>query len=78
MPANDNARQELEAALANLVHQVDIGDYRDAHGQGLRSNLAFMEAQALVDRYGLTHEKLCWAMDECGLEPRALAEKLAA
>jgi hypothetical protein len=78
MPANDKDREALETALANLVHQVDLGDYRDKLGHGLQNNLAFIQAQALVDRYGLTHEKLCWAMDECGLEPKALAEKLAA
>ncbi|OHB26256.1 MAG: hypothetical protein A2790_20025 [Phenylobacterium sp. RIFCSPHIGHO2_01_FULL_69_31] len=78
MAANDNTREALETALANLVHQVDIGDYRDAKGHDLHNNLAFLQAQELVDRYGLTHEKICWALDECNGDLRQAAEKLAA
>ena len=78
MDANDDRQQALEAALANLVHQADVGDYRDAKGHDLHNNLAFLQAQALVDRYGLTHEKICWALDECDGDPLRAAEKLAA
>jgi hypothetical protein len=78
MPANDNDREALETALANLVHQVDIGVYRDAKGHDLHNNLAFLQAQELVDRYGLTHEKICWALDACEGDPRRAAQTLAA
>ena len=78
MPADDTAREALEIALANLVHQVDVADYRDARGHDLRNNLAFLQAQELVDRYGLTHERICWALDACEGDPKRAAERLAA
>ena len=78
MPATDTRQSELETALANLVNQVDIADYRDSKGHGLKNNLSFIQAQALVDAYGLTHERICWALEACGGDAKAAARKLAA
>ena len=58
--------QRLAAALRDLVHQVDIAEYRDAKGHDLHNHLAFLKAQAVVDEFGLTHEQLCATLDECG------------
>jgi hypothetical protein len=60
--------QRLAAALRDLVHQVDIGDYRDSHGHPMRNNLALLKAQAVVDEFGVTHEQLCRTLDDCDLE----------
>ena len=70
MDQNDHAQHEqrLAAALRDLVHQVDIGEYRDRLGHDLSNNMAFLKAQAIVDQFGLTHEQLCSTLDDCDLE----------
>ncbi|MDB5468316.1 MAG: hypothetical protein JWQ46_3078 [Phenylobacterium sp.] len=59
--------QRLAAGLRELVHQVDISDYRDALGHPMRNNLAFLKAQAVVDAFGISHEQLCKTLDDCDL-----------
>jgi hypothetical protein len=70
MDQNDHQahEQRLAAALRDLVHQVDIGDYRDSLGHPLRNNMAFLKAQAIVDQFGISHEQLCQTLDDCDLE----------
>jgi hypothetical protein len=58
-------KQRLAAALRDLVHQLDIGEYRDARGHDLKNNLAFLKAQAIVDEFGVSHETLCRTLDDC-------------
>lgn len=45
-PLNDNA--DLEAALLCLLMQITCAGYRDPHGQPLESNLAYLDAMALL------------------------------
>jgi hypothetical protein len=59
--------QRLAAALRDLVHQVDIGDYRDSLGHDLHNNIAFLKAQAVVDEFCISHEQLCRTLDDCDL-----------
>src|SRR5258708_4694956 len=59
--------QRLAAALRDLVHQIDISDYRDAIGHPLGNNIAYLKAQAVVDQFGVTHEQLCQTLDDCDL-----------
>lgn len=65
MDAHALHEQTLAAALRELVQQIDINDYRDSHGHPARHNLAFLKAQAVVDKFGLTHEQLCKTLDDC-------------
>ncbi|CAN7623107.1 hypothetical protein LJR225_004770 [Phenylobacterium sp. LjRoot225] len=59
--------QQLAAALRDLIDQADLGDYRDGQGGAMRDSPAFQKAQALVDRFGVTHEQLCLTLAECEL-----------
>jgi hypothetical protein len=59
--------QKLAAALRDLIRQIDLGDYRDSLDHKLRNNLAYLQAQAVVDRFGLTHELLCETLEDCDL-----------
>jgi hypothetical protein len=68
--ATDHQAQEqrLAAALRDLLHQVDIGDYRDHLGRSLSDSQALLRAQAVVDQFGITHEHLCKTLEACDLE----------
>ena len=67
MASNDNdINDALATALADLVKQVDLADYRDSLGHPMTNNLAYQKAQAMVERYGLTHDRLCWALMKHG------------
>jgi hypothetical protein len=66
MDAHQQHEQRLATALRDLIHQVDISDYRDSKGHPARNNLAFRKAQAVVDEFGVTHEQLCSTLDDCG------------
>lgn len=68
-PASDHPahEQRLAAALRDLVRQIEIGDYRDSLDHKLRNNFAYLQAQAVVDRFGLTHEVLCETLEDCDL-----------
>ena len=72
--------QQLAAALRDLLHEADVGAYRDSRGQPLSENRAFQRAQAVVEAFGLTHETLCRTLDECavGTDLVAAARRLAA
>jgi hypothetical protein len=59
--------QRLAAALRDLVRQIDLGDYRDSLDHKLRNNFAYLQAQVVVDRFGLTHEVLCETLEDCDL-----------
>lgn len=65
MDAHALHEQTLAAARHELAQQIDINDYRDSHGHPARHNLAFLKAQAVVDKFGLTHEQLCKTLDDC-------------
>ncbi|HEY8614986.1 hypothetical protein [Phenylobacterium sp.] len=66
------SEDRLAAALADLVHQIELSDYRDEHGHALRMNVAYREAQRLVEEFGVSHERLCEALDTCGGDVAAL------
>lgn len=68
---------ELATALAALVRQIDISDYRDSKGHPAKTNLAFIHAQALVDRHGVTHAQICEALDWCAGDPARAASALS-
>jgi hypothetical protein len=78
MDAHQQHEQRLAAALRDLVHQVDISDYRDSKGHPARNNLAFLKAQAVVDEFGLTHEQLCATLDDCGEDLSAAVSRILA
>lgn len=59
--------QRLAAALRELLQQIDLGDYRDQQGHAARENPAFRAAQALVERFGLTHEQLAATLGDADL-----------
>jgi hypothetical protein len=59
--------QQLAAALRDLLQQVDVADYRDGQGRAVHDSPAFQKAQALVDRFGVTHQRLCETLDTCDL-----------
>jgi hypothetical protein len=50
--------QQLAAVLRELLQQIDIGDYRDPQGRAACESPAYRDAEALVERFGLTHEQL--------------------
>jgi hypothetical protein len=56
------------ARRRDLVHQVDIREYRDALGHPLQNDMAFLKAQAIVHDFDVSHEQLCKMLDECDLE----------
>jgi hypothetical protein len=78
MDAHQQHEQRLAAALRDLVHQVDISDYRDSKGHPARNNLAFLKAQAVVDEFGVTHEQLCATLDDCGDDLAEAANRIFA
>lgn len=59
--------QRLAAALRDLVRQIKIGEYRDSLDHKLHNNFAYLQAQAVVDHFGLTHEVLCETLEDCDL-----------
>lgn len=69
MADQDDAHQEherrLAAALRELVHQIDINDYRDSKGHTAKTNLAFIKAQAVSDEFCVSHDDICQALDKC-------------
>jgi hypothetical protein len=69
---------ELAEALAALVQQIDISDYRDKRGNAASNNVAFIHAQQLVDRYGCTHDQICDALERYGDDMAGAARQLAA
>jgi hypothetical protein len=75
-PIPTPTEREFAEALAMLVQQADVGDYRDKRGQDLRANVAYLQAQGLVDRYGFTHAEICEALDR-GDDGPAAARHLA-
>jgi hypothetical protein len=75
---NEDRETELATSLAALVQQIDVNDYRDKKGHGLRNNLAFMKAQELVDRYGFSHEAICGALSRYGDDIAGAAKHLSA
>lgn len=73
------AQERLLIALADLVDQADIREYRNARGRLTQDNLSLASAQALADEFGLTHEQICRALETCdGDLGRAAAQLLAA
>ncbi len=44
-------------ALAELVHQIAIGQYRDPHGHAAVRNTAFLNAKALVDLQNVLEQR---------------------
>jgi hypothetical protein len=78
MDDHQQHEQRLAAALRDLVHQIDISDYRDSKGHPARNNLAFLKAQAVVDEFGLTHEQLCATLDDCGEDLALAASRILA
>lgn len=60
--------QKLASALGALVQQIDIGEYRDKLGHNLRSNTAFLHAQAITDEFGVSHEDICKVLKDCGTD----------
>jgi hypothetical protein len=64
MPPQDV--NEMREALAALVQQIDVGDYRDSKGHPARNNVAFLHAQGMADRFGVTHTQICEALDRWG------------
>ena len=78
MADNDNdINDALATALADLVRQVDLAEYRDGMGHDMKQNLAYQKAQAMVERYGLTHDRLCWALMKHGDDVSHLAVALS-
>jgi hypothetical protein len=69
--------RKLAEALGALVQQIDIGDYRDRLGHGLKMNVAFHHAQAIVDEFGVTHEDICAVLDTCGADMGLAARRLS-
>jgi hypothetical protein len=67
----------LAKALADLVRQIDIADYRDAKGHPAKNNLAFLHAQAIADEFCVTHADICAALDRYGDDVPALARHIA-
>lgn len=59
----DPDERQLAEALAALVQQIDLADYRDAVGHPLSANLAYIHAQSIVDGYGVSHADICRALD---------------
>src|ERR1700751_2017843 len=59
--------QRLAAALRDLVKQIDLGDYRDSLDHNLHRNVAYLQAQAVVDQFDVTHEVLCQTLEDCDL-----------
>ena len=58
--------KRLATALAALVQQIDISDYRDSKGHPAKHNLAFLKAQAIADEFKVSHADICAALDTCG------------
>jgi len=88
-PARDPAaatpqpeRRDREAcladALADLVQQIDINDYRDGLGHPLHNNQAYLRAQAIADDYGLDHEGIRDALAACDGDLARAARDLTA
>lgn len=67
---------ELAEALAALVQQVDVADYRDSLGHPLKNNVAFLHAQGIVDAFGVSHAQICQALDRWGDELASAARQL--
>lgn len=59
--------QQLAAALRDLLQQIDIADYRDRQGRPARQSPAYRAAQALVERFGLTHDQLVATLNQADL-----------
>ena len=76
MDDHEQSERRIAAALHDLVQQIDINDYRDAHGHVARNNLAFLKAQVVVDQFGVTHEQLCATLDECGEDLEEAASRI--
>lgn len=75
--SNDPDREcRLAAALADLVHQINISDFRDGKGHDARQNIAFARAKALAEEFGFTAELLREAMQLHRGEPDAVARHL--
>lgn len=66
----------LAEALAALVQQIGISDYRDKRGNAATNNIAFIHAQTLVDTFGCTHEQICDALDRYGDDMAGAAKQL--
>ena len=67
----------LAKALKDLVHQLDISDYRDSKGHPARNNLAFLHAQAIADEFCVTHQDICAALDQHGYDIDRLTRHFA-
>ena len=67
MDATDHEAHErrLAEALHDLIHQVDISEYRDELGHPMKNNMAFIRAQAMADEFCVSHEDICAALDKC-------------
>lgn len=76
-PGTPEGERRLAELLAALVNQIDINDYRDSKGHAAKNNLAFLQAQGIVDHYGFSHDDICTALDECGEDLAAAAAKLS-
>lgn len=48
MSEEDIRAADLATALAAIVQQIDISDYRDKRGNTAKNNVAFIHAQQLV------------------------------
>lgn len=78
MKANADVHREVAEALAVLVQQIDVNDYRDSKGHPAKNNLAFIKAQEIVDRLGCSHEEICSALERYGDDMAGAAKHLAA
>ena len=56
--SDQEANRQVEDALADLVHQVAIGRYRDPLGHLLSHNAAFLRARALVDLQNVLEQRI--------------------
>jgi len=52
----EEARQ-FEDALAALVHQIEVGGYRDPLGHAAAWNIAFLRAKALVELQNVLEQR---------------------
>ena len=69
-------RRELAQALADLVREADVVDYRDERNRSLQGNRASECAQRLVDEFGVSHEDIRAFLNACGDDMKRTANEL--
>ncbi|MFL5294967.1 MAG: hypothetical protein ACJ798_01165 [Phenylobacterium sp.] len=78
MDDHQTHEQKLAAALRELTDAGDFDDYRDALGHELTHNMAFLRAQAIVEQFDTTHERLCRTLADCDNDVDEAARRLFA